>query len=223
MGLLILGVGIIFTLDKLDLLNAHQILRLWPALLVIFGLFKMFQSRATVGRFIGFFIAAGGALLLLDRLTAIDFSFGDYLILMLIVIGVSLIWSSFTRSAKSRHTFTTTESTDAESVLNVFAFMGGISRKNTSLNFKGGEATAIMGGCEIDLRNARIADDEAILNVFAFWGGIELRIPDTWIVEVDAYPILGGFDDKTLVPQNGNSKKLIIRGFAIMGGVEIKN
>jgi predicted membrane protein len=223
MGLLILGVGIIFTLDKLDMVNAYQVLRMWPVLLVIFGVMKIIQSKAVIGRFIGFFIAAGGTLLLLDRYTALSFSFGDYLILMLIVFGISLIWSSFTRPAESTRLFTTNESTDALSVVNAFAFMGGISRKNTSLDFKGGEVSAIMGGCEIDLRHAQIKDDQAVLSVFAFWGGIELRIPNTWTVELDAFPILGGFDDKSFAPQNGNSKILVIRGYAIMGGVEINN
>ena len=77
MGLLILGVGIIFTLDKLDMVNAYQVLRMWPVLLVIFGVMKIIQSKAMIGRFIGFFIAAGGTLLLLDRYTALSFSFGD--------------------------------------------------------------------------------------------------------------------------------------------------
>lgn len=78
-----------------------------------------------------------------------------------------------------------------------------------------------MGGVELDLRNASIQTD-AVLNVFAFWGGISLKIPSDWSVVNNANAFLGGVDDTT-VPAMGSSKRLIITGTAIMGGVEIKN
>jgi len=34
--------------------------------------------------------------------------------------------------------------------------------------------------------------------------------------------LLGGFDDKTVAPADP-SKRLVVRGYAIMGGVEVKN
>jgi hypothetical protein len=36
-------------------------------------------------------------------------------------------------------------------------------------------------------------------------------------------PILGGFADTTRPLREGPKKRLVIKGFAIMGGVEIKN
>ena len=55
------------------------------------------------------------------------------------------------------------------------AFMGGIERKVTSQEFEGGEVTAIMGGCGIDLREASILDTEATIEVFVWAGGVEIR------------------------------------------------
>lgn len=101
--------------------------------------------------------------------------------------------------------------------------MGGISRKNNTNTFRGGELSAIMGGVEIDLSEAQISDDTATINVFAFWGGIEITVPRNWKVEIDAYPILGGIEDDTKPSQEEKLKKLIVRGYAIMGGVEITN
>ena len=36
-------------------------------------------------------------------------------------------------------------------------------------------------------------------------------------------PLMGGVEDKTRPPQGATAHRLILRGFAIMGGVEIKN
>jgi predicted membrane protein len=223
MGLIILGLGILFSLDRLGFVEAGDILRLWPAALVIFGLMKLFQSRSTPGRFFGLILTAGGTLLLLDRLNYIDFSFsfGDLIVLVLIGLGIALIWSSVT--SKKSGTLTLENTEDAESFINSFVFMGGINRKNTSKNFHGGELSAIMGGIEVDLTEAQIEGASAVINVFAFWGGIEIKIPRDWKVEIDGYPILGGIADETKSPQGENLKQLIIRGYAIMGGVEIGN
>ena len=79
-----------------------------------------------------------------------------------------------------------------------------------------------MGGCEIDLRQASI-DGEAVIDVFALWGGIEIRVPEDWTVVSRVMPILGGVEDKTRPPQTAAGKRLVVRGFVVMAGVEMKN
>jgi hypothetical protein len=81
--------------------------------------------------------------------------------------------------------------------------------------------TAILGGFEVDLRNASI-QGEAVMDVMAVMGGVQLRVPDDWIVIIEGFPILGGYDDKTRPPKD-SVKRLVIRGTVIMGGVEVKN
>jgi predicted membrane protein len=82
-----------------------------------------------------------------------------------------------------------------------------------------------MGGCEIDLRDASIAaDSTAVIDCFAFWGGIDVRVPEDWTVMLEVTPLMGGIEDKTRPAQQGTSgKRLHVRGFAIMGGIVIKN
>jgi len=81
-----------------------------------------------------------------------------------------------------------------------------------------------MGGCEIDLRQASIAPGtEAIIDVFAFWGGIDIKVPEDWVVITKAVPIMGGIEDKSRVPQPLSTKRLIIRGIVVMGGIVVKN
>jgi predicted membrane protein len=73
----------------------------------------------------------------------------------------------------------------------------------------------------LDLRGSSI-QAEAVLNVFTLMGGITLKVPPDWTVALNGTPIMGGFDEKT-TPAPNSSKRLIIRGYAIMGGVEVRN
>jgi hypothetical protein len=44
-----------------------------------------------------------------------------------------------------------------------------------------------------------------------------------WSISINAVPIMGGVDDKTYPSKEGVSKRLVITGNIVMGGVEIKN
>jgi hypothetical protein len=101
--------------------------------------------------------------------------------------------------------------------------MSGIERKNSSQDFRGGDATAVMGGCDIDLRGARIQGGQAIVDTFALWGGVGLKVPEDWRVSGEVIPLMGGFEDKTKPPAGEAKGHLIVRGIAIMGGVEVTN
>ena len=61
-----------------------------------------------------------------------------------------------------------------------------------------------------------------MVEVFAFWGGIELRIPDHWAVDPQLAVVMGSCEDKTRKPATG-SDRLVIQGFALMGGLEVRN
>ena len=63
---------------------------------------------------------------------------------------------------------------------------------------------------------------EAIIDTFAFWGGIEIKVPEDWEVVNYGSAFLGAFENKTR-PLPGASRRLIVTGTAIMGGVEVKN
>jgi hypothetical protein len=79
-----------------------------------------------------------------------------------------------------------------------------------------------MGGCELDLRHAAI-DGEAVIDVFALWGGIDIRVPENWTVVSRVTPVLGGVDDKTRPAAGASLHRLVLRGFVVMAGVEVKN
>lgn len=219
LGLIVIFIGVTLTLDNFNLIEAREYLRFWPVFVVIFGLSKTLMPRGGSDRSSGILITIVGLLFLLNNVEVLRFRFRDYWPLLLVLFGGSLIWRTTARyrlSADKQH------SGDGDSFMNLFAFMGGFKRTNDSQNFVGGEMTAIMGGCEVDLRRASIKDGEAVIDVFAFWGGVLLKVPEDWSVIVQGLPIMGGIEDKTR-PSKNTSKRLVVKGYAIMGGVEIRN
>ena len=94
-------------------------------------------------------------------------------------------------------------------------------RRTTSQRFAGGSLTAIMGGIDVDLREADIVGG-ADLSVFTVWGGVEIKVPSTWRVQVNGLQLLGGWTDKTSPPLDPAAPVLRVHVTAIMGGVEIK-
>ena len=83
--------------------------------------------------------------------------------------------------------------------------------------------TAIMGGCHLDLRQATIPPGEtATLDLLAVMGGHEVRVPENWSVVTRIIPLMGGVQDKRLPSKEPTTATLVLRGFIMMGGLEIK-
>ena len=222
-GLMVVALGVLFTLDNLDILDATEYLRYWPVAFVLIGLLKLWHaSRDGHGWFGGLFFVAVGAWMLLERVVYITINARDLLPLFLVFIGGYMVWRGFggaRRGPRPR---------DGHSHFSALAIMGGVARRSTSQTFQGADLTAIMGGCEIDLRQASIAPGtEAVIDVFAFWGGIDIKVPEDWVVVTRAIPLMGGVEDKTRTPQPppppAEEKRLVISGIVVRGGVAVKN
>jgi predicted membrane protein len=90
--------------------------------------------------------------------------------------------------------------------------------------FKGGSLQAIFGGIELDLRKAYLPEGETTMTIEAIFGGVDLLVPDNWGLEVNIESVLGGVDDTRRIHSVADtSRKLIIKGSAVFGGVEIRN
>jgi predicted membrane protein len=215
-GLIVIAFGVVMTLDNLQVVDASRYLRFWPAALVVLGVVKIWHSRDGMGgAFGGFLFVVVGAWLLLEQTALVRISFWDMWPALLVAFGVFLVWQG--ASAPRRRT-----SNASNDLVSALAVLGGLSRGNNSSSFRGGELTAVMGGCELDLRHAAI-NGEAVIDVFALWGGIEIRVPEDWTIVSRITPILGGVEDKTRPPQAASRHSLVLRGFVVMAGVEIKN
>lgn len=212
-GFLIMAAGVLITLDNLGFVDASDMLRFWPAGLVLIGALKLIE-RGPVGpgAFGGWlWVAAGGVLMLWTLDYVNPFSL---LPLVLVVIGGRLVWHTFVPKPQ--------RGSKPEGFVEGVAVLGGNSRSNSSQSFRGGDLNAFMGGVELDLREAAIQDSPAVIDVFVMWGGIEIRVPERWAVDPKVTALLGGFEDRTRGgPEAG--EQLVVRGLVVMGGIEIKN
>ena len=250
-GAVLILLGVLFTLDNFGVLDAGDLFRYWPLILIGAGATKALESRHRDQKIAGLILAGFGTLLLLRALDVFWFRLRDIWPAVLLFVGAMLVWQALRRrggpgSVSTPGAFSDDPATRAlegaraglaatrglrngpepvGEVLSEFAFMGGGERVVHSQNFRGGEVTAILGGFDIDLRGAAIAGDSATIEIFALWGGVELKVPEDWNVSVAGVPILGGISNTTRGRSDGSSsgKTLIIKGTAIMGGVEVKN
>ncbi len=215
LGLGVILVGLILSLDKFDMLEADDLLIYWPVILIAIGVTRIFRGDATSLVFAVTTIGIGAWILMFNvGITDLE-PWGFFWPIVLIVVGGSLAFGSMRPAAPP--------GADPSSTLNGLAILGGVERRSNTSNFQGGELTAFMGGCVADLTRATITEGRPVLRVFALWGGIEIRVPRDWSVDSRVLALLGAYEDQTDPPSAGDGPRLMIRGVAIMGGVEVKN
>ncbi len=213
-GLLIIVVGIVFLLDNLDFVESGRILRFWPVILIAAGAKHLWEARDRGTAVSGTLLAAAGGLLLLDTLRVIRFDLWDLWPLVLVAVGFRML-----AGARSDPAAPVAAGESAETIS---AFLGSVERRNRAADFRGGSLSAFMGGVNLDLSGAGMADDRAVIRVSVMMGGIEIRIPEEWTTEVRVVPFMGGIEDKTRGPAVA-AKRLVLEGSVLMGGVEIRN
>ncbi|HTD06796.1 LiaI-LiaF-like domain-containing protein [Undibacterium sp.] len=219
-GGFIILVGALALLDNLGIVDTRAVLSFWPLAFVALGSMKLYQARHAGSYVVGAVLVMAGILLTLQHMGLIYFRWRDWWPAVLIVAGIMVVSRGmFGRRGRRRDGVQSLAGDN--STIDVVAVMSGHNLKNDTQDFRGGDIVAVMGGVELDLRQASM-QSEAVISVFAMWGGIVIKVPTDWSVVMNGTPILAGMDDKT-VPSMSAGKRLVIEGEAIMGGVEIKN
>jgi Domain of unknown function (DUF1707)/Cell wall-active antibiotics response 4TMS YvqF len=83
-------------------------------------------------------------------------------------------------------------------------------------------AVALLGGVDMDLRDARFSERDVKIRAFAMLGGIDIVVPEDIEVDVAGVGIMGGFDHKESRTGSPGSPRLRVTGFAFLGGVNVK-
>jgi hypothetical protein len=101
------------------------------------------------------------------------------------------------------------------------AIMSGSYRRGRFRAVGSINAVAIMGGDEIDLREAEIEGGELAVNVFTLMGGANIYIPDTIEVEVGGFSFMGGNTEFGRERTRPGAPLIRVHAYNLMGGVTI--
>ena len=218
-GIAVITLGLLFLLDNLNLIEFREVKRFWPVLLIIIGVAKLVDAQTPQERMPFFILTGVGVVMTLNRLGFDLFTVRNLWPLVLIGVGGAVVYKALTGRRQISGMVKPDDVSD--SAVSATVVLGGFDRRISTPAFRGGEINVFMGGCALDLRGSSI-ENEAVITVFAAMGGITLKVPPDWTIVLHGTPIMGGFDEKTITPPD-NSKRLIIKGYVIMGGVEVRN
>lgn len=104
----------------------------------------------------------------------------------------------------------------------VVAIMGGETRKGRWRPSRRTNAIAVMGGIDIDLREAELADGAEFLAV-GIMGAVSIVVPEGVSVEMSGLALMGGNsgpDDR--IPPLPHAPHVRVRAFSLMGGVVVE-
>lgn len=107
---------------------------------------------------------------------------------------------------------------------NHVAVLSGLDRKGVWVVPRRMSVFAMMGGADLDLRQAQFAAQEVVITVNAFMGGAQITVGPHTRVVMEGMGIMGGYsgpNDKTPAELDANSPTVRIRGVAVWGGVSV--
>jgi hypothetical protein len=219
-GLTIMSVGVVLLLDTLGIREVGSMLRYWPALIVLFGAsiiaqaFKPADPSAPAGARRG----------------------GGVPCFFLFLLGVALFASNGFPGTETTRAAGRAAAT-ATGILHTASTKGGS-------DIRTGRVAAVMGKSSLDLRQVTLAPGEVMtVDVFVTMGNATIRIPDEWVVDATALPVMGAIEEDRVprpaaeaskgelaeapdaapapAPSTGPAPRLRLRGFVMMGKVEV--
>ncbi len=108
------------------------------------------------------------------------------------------------------------------STANLVGIMSGVMRKGPWIAPTRINCVAVMGGVELDFSAAQLSGMQTTINATAIMGGVDITVPVGLTVRVDGVGIMGAFEDNAHQTYGPEAPVLIIRGLALMGGVNVK-
>jgi hypothetical protein len=195
----------------------------WPFALVILGVAKVLSDDQ--GRkFFGVILIVTGLWIYADQRDWIHVQFwAVFGPTILILLGGMVAWRAIAGPPRPP---ATEDGLPGSGYVSSFSVMSGSEHKPTQ-PFQGANLGALMGGVKLDLAGAEMQGDTAIIEVFAVWGGIEIFAPRDWDVTSKVVTFMGASVDKrrpaAALPPGTPRKTLVVQGFVLMGGIEIKD
>ena len=226
-GLTIMSVGVVLLLDTLGIRDVAQMIRYWPALILLFGASIVAQAFRPVD-------PANPAAW--KRANSGVPCFFLFLLGVAMVATFGFPFSADTSAAGRRASAT--------------SVMGKSRTTVTEGDTRHGRVAAVMGRSSLDLRQLNLAPGEVMtVDVFVAMGNAVVRIPDTWVVDASAMPVMGAVNERRFPPPDrgaafeeskdgqalkegppaaqpsatGPPPRLRLRGFVMMGKVDVSS
>jgi hypothetical protein len=226
-GLTIMSVGAVLLLDTLGIRDIGQMIRYWPALIVLFGASIVAQAFKPV-----------------DPAAPVARRGGGVPCFFLFLLGVAMFASNGFPGGEARAA--------GRAVASATGIMHTATTRGAA-DVRSGRVAAVMGKSSLDLRQVALAPGEVMtVDVFVTMGNATVRIPDDWIVDASALPVMGAVEEDRFprpargsalegpkgnqvgppvaeapaaegapAPTTGPSPRLRLRGFVMMGKVEV--
>lgn len=168
-GLTIMAVGVVLLLDTLGIREVGSFMRYWPFLIVLFGASLVAQAFRPVDP------------------AAPKRPQGGVPCFFLFLLGVAMFW-----------TFGFPGVIDTQASGRRATATGVMGRAQTTVpgDVRNGRVAAVMGRSMLDLRQVNLAPGEDMtVDVFVTMGRATVRIPDHWVVDLSALPVMGSVDE----------------------------
>ncbi len=102
------------------------------------------------------------------------------------------------------------------------ALMSGTTRHGRWAMGSRHTAISVMGGVDLDLRDAELETSEVTIWAFTLMGGIDVVVPDDCALDASGFGLMGGFDQTEHAPVAPPGAPVVrVRGLALMGGIDV--
>lgn len=105
----------------------------------------------------------------------------------------------------------------------VVGIMGGGNRKGRWHVARRTTVVNVMGGADLDLRDALVDGTEIEIVVFSLMGGSDIVVPEGVAVDLGGFAFMGGNDLRISGPRPRPGAPVVrVRAYSVMGGTDVK-
>lgn len=105
----------------------------------------------------------------------------------------------------------------------VLAVMGASERKGRWRARNRTQIIALMGGVDLDLREAELPVGDIEITAWAIMGGVDVRVPEGVRIEMGGFALMGGNGSLgSAPPPPPGAPTVRVRAYSVMGGVNVR-